>query len=98
MILVNDMTIRRSETMAMALKCAPNSFIIRNRSSRANGTVDPLQLPGGLKLYLTALGFYYPDWKLVQKNGVTIDIPVNYTLESLKMGSDLWIEKALEQI
>lgn len=98
MILVDEITTSQSETMALALRSIPNSLIIGNMTAGANGNVLPFQLPGGLIFNTSMVGFYYPDLEILQRNGVKIDIPVDYLPEKIKHGADLWIEKALEQI
>ena len=43
-------------------------------------------------------GAFYPEWKLNQRGGVTIDIPVEQTVEDIAAGEDMWIRKAIEYI
>ena len=43
-------------------------------------------------------GAFYPEWKLNQRDGVTIDIPVEQTVEDIAAGEDMWIRKEIEYI
>lgn len=97
-ILVDENTISRSETMTMAFASIPNAIVIGNTSAGANGNVITLPLLYGIELNLPVLGFYYPNWNLVQKKGVKIDVLIEHTLNNTKAGSDPWIEKAIELI
>jgi len=38
------------------------------------------------------------QWEILQRKGVKIDIPVSPTVNDIKEGRDVWIEKAIEII
>lgn len=97
-ILVDENTQSAGETWAMSHRLAPNSIIVGRQTAGANGNVGRIYLPGGIEFKYTQLGAYYPNWVKLQREGVKIDIPVSPTLDDIKAGRDVWIEKAIEII
>lgn len=97
-ILVNEMTQSFGELMSVAYRVAPKSAVIGTQTAGANGHVGYLYLPRGIKFTYTMAGAFYPEWKLNQRDGVTIDIPVEQTVEDIAAGEDMWIRKAIEYI
>jgi C-terminal processing protease CtpA/Prc len=47
---------------------------------------------------ISGVGIYYPDGREVQRAGVKVDIPVNYTKEAIANGKDPILEKTIEMI
>lgn len=84
--------------MSVAYRVAPKSAVIGTQIAGANGHVGYLYLPRGIKFTYTMAGAFYPEWKLNQRDGVTIDIPVEQTVEDIAAGEDMWIRKAIEYI
>lgn len=97
-ILVDENTQSAGETWAMEHRLAPNSIMIGRQTAGANGNIGRIYLPGGIEFKYTQLGAYYPDWEILQREGVKIDIPVSPTVDDIKAGRDVWIEKAIEII
>ncbi len=97
-ILVDENTISHGEFSAMAYRKAPLAMVIGNKTVGADGDIGTFYLPGGNVVTYTAIGVYYPNWKICQRSGITIDIKVTPTLQELKNGQDIWIEKALQYI
>lgn len=97
-ILVDENTQSAGETLSMMHRLAPNSLIVGRQTAGANGNVKKMFLPGGVLLQYTLYGAYYPNWEILQRKGVKIDIPVSPTFEDIKNGRDVWIEKAIELI
>ena len=97
-ILVNEMTQSFGELMSVAYRVAPKSAVIGTQTAGANGHVGYLYLPRGIKFTYTMAGAFYPEWKLNQRDGVTIDISVEQTVEDIAAGEDMWIRKAIEYI
>jgi C-terminal processing protease CtpA/Prc len=87
-ILVNEMTQSFGELMSVAYRVAPKSAVIGTQTAGANGHVGYLYLPRGIKFTYTMAGAFYPEWKLNQRDGVTIDIPVEQTVEDIAAGED----------
>jgi C-terminal processing protease CtpA/Prc len=97
-ILVDEGTMSFSELRSMAYRKAINSKIIGTSSAGAVGPVDHFYLPEGLFFQYAGAASYYPDWEVAQRKGVKIDIPVKQTVEDIRNGRDVWMEKAIQFI
>lgn len=97
-ILVDENTQSAGETGAMMYRIAPNSMIVGRQTAGANGNIGKLCLPGGIMFQYTWNGAYYPYWEILQRKGVKIDFLVSPTVDDIKAGRDVWIEKAIEII
>ena len=82
----------------MAYREAANSKIIGTPTSGAAGSFGSFNLPGVLSFEYTDAGLYYPNWEEYERTGVKIDIPVKQTVEDIRKGRDMWMEKAIEYI
>lgn len=97
-ILVNENTQSHGEFSAMAYRKAPQSITIGSTTAAADGNIAQFYLPGKILFTYTGLGAYYPEWRECQRKGVDIDIEVRPTVEEIRKGQDVWIEKAIEYI
>ncbi len=97
-ILVDEHTQSAGETYSMMHRLAPNSIIVGRQTAGANGPVNKVYLPGNVFIQHTLNGAYYPNWEVLQRNGVKIDIHVSPTVNDIKEGRDVWIEKAIQLI
>ncbi|MDR2056921.1 MAG: hypothetical protein LBP83_01300 [Dysgonamonadaceae bacterium] len=97
-LLVNEWTESYSEYLTMALQANPRTITIGNSSSGADGNITILEFPGKVQTCFSGIGIYYPDMTQTQRTGVKIDYIVEPTLESIKNGIDLPLEKALAVI
>lgn len=97
-ILVNENSMSRAEFCAMAFSKAPRNAVIGRTTAGADGTIGLFYLPRYIHFRYTALGIYYPDWKICQRKGVNIDIIVEPTVQDILEGKDVYIEKAIEYI
>lgn len=97
-ILVNERTQSVGEARSMAYRNAVNSRIIGSASAGAIGPISRFNLPMGINFIYSANGMYYPDWKPIQRKGVRIDIPIKETVEDIRNGKDVWMEKAIQYI
>lgn len=97
-ILVDENTQSAGESLTMQHRLAPNSFILGRQTAGANGNVCRIPIPGGGFFTYTWNGAYYPNWEILQREGVKIDIPVSPTIDDIKAGRDVWIEKAIKII
>lgn len=97
-IIVNENTISHGEFTSMAYRKAPNSKIIGSQTAGADGNITTIYLPGAISFTYTALGAYYPNWENCQRIGIKIDIPVLPTVQDIKEGKDVWMERAIEYI
>lgn len=97
-ILVNENNQSAYETWPMLYRLSTNSVIIGTQTAGANGNIASVNLPGGIKFTYTGLGAYYPNWEQLQRVGVKIDIPIFPTIQDIKEGRDVWVERAIEYI
>ena len=97
-ILVNENTQSFGEMCSIIFRGSPHSVIIGTQTAGANGHVGYLYLPRAIKAKFTAAGAFYPNWGMNQRSGVKIDIPVEQTVEDIKVGEDVWIRKAIEYL
>lgn len=97
-ILVNEETQSQAEYTAMAFQVAPKARVFGSQTAGADGNVSEIVLPGGFKTYMTGIGVYYPDGTETQQIGVKIDEPVKPTIQSVREGRDIVLEKALEYL
>lgn len=87
-ILVDETTQSASEFIVMALRTAPKSAVIGSQTAGADGDVSKILLPGGVSTSISGLGVYYPNGKGTQRTGISIDIQVKQTLQSIRNGED----------
>lgn len=97
-ILVNEAVMSVGEVRSMIYRNAINSKIIGTTTTGAVGPCGELNLPIGIRFSYSANGMYYPDWEPFQRKGVKIDIPIRETVEDIRDGKDVWMEKAIQYI
>lgn len=97
-LIINEFTQSQPEFTAMALRVAPNARVIGSPSTGADGNVVEIQLPGGIKTYISGIGIYYPDGTKTQRIGIIPDEYIRPTREGIKEGRDELLEKAIELI
>ncbi|WP_426480797.1 S41 family peptidase [Chryseobacterium sp. R2ACT005] len=94
-ILVDEITQSASEFLTMALRTAPKSAVIGSQTAGTDGDLCEIPLPGGIMTAISGLGIYYPNGKGTQRTGISIDIQVKPTLQSIRKGDDALIQKAI---
>lgn len=98
-ILVDENTQSAGETVSIWFSHAPLSTVIGCQTAGANGNISfDYPLPHGIRFTYSGLGAYYPNGEILQRKGVKIDIPIFPTVQDIKEGKDIWIEKAIEYI
>lgn len=97
-LLVRTWTQSASESLAMWLQQRSDGVTVGSRTAGADGTVTPIDLPGGIRTCFSGLGWYYPDGREVQRNGLLIDREAEPTLEDLLAGRDPAHELAMQLI
>lgn len=95
-ILINEKTQSHAEFCTMMYRTLPNSIVIGNTTSGADGNVVKIQLPGGVNSYFSGIGIYYPDGTGTQRVGIIPDIYVWPTAKGIREGRDEILEKAIE--
>jgi hypothetical protein len=97
-VLINDETMSQSELSVMIMKNAPKCITIGTQTAGAVGDVSTLPLPGGIKINYSGLGYYLPDYGLVQQKGIIPDIEVKTTRSGIIENKDEILERAMEYI
>lgn len=97
-ILVDINSISQAEHAAMAFGIGNRAIVVGEQTAGANGDVIRFWLPGNIQIMISGVGIYYPDGKEVQRAGVKVDIPVEYTIEAIANGKDAILEKTIEMI
>ncbi len=95
-ILISERSQSHAEFCAMMYRTLPNSIVIGNTTSGADGDVVGIRLPGRVCSYFSGIGIYYPDGTETQRVGIIPDIYVWPTVQGIREGRDELLEKALE--
>jgi C-terminal processing protease CtpA/Prc len=95
-ILISERSQSHAEFCAMMYRTLPNSIVIGNTTSGADGDVVGIWLPGRVCSYFSGIGIYYPDGTETQRVGIIPDIYVWPTVQGIREGRDELLEKALE--
>jgi len=93
-VLINEGTKGGGERLVMALRACPQVIIVGNTTAGAPALVASLPLPGGMKLFFSSIGLYWPDGKMVHGDGIRIDEHVQPSIEGLIDRRDEMLEKA----
>ena len=96
--IVNATSQSQAEYTTMAFQSAPNVTVIGSTTAGADGNVSPIILPGGIYTLISGIGVYYINDDETQRKGIKVDIELKPTIESIKDGKDLLMEKAIEII
>ncbi|MDR2586280.1 MAG: peptidase S41 [Prevotellaceae bacterium] len=97
-VIVNEETLSQAEYTAMAFRAGDNTTIIGSQTSGADGNVSEIVLPGSIKTSFSGIGVYYPDGRETQRIGIVPDIIVKPTIQGIREGRDVLLEKAIEII
>ncbi len=93
-VLVNQFSQSQAEFTIMAFEASKNSTVIGSTTAGSDGNVSSLVLPGGLKVYFSGIGIYYPNGDPAQKVGVRIDHFVQPSIKGIEAGVDEVLEYA----
>ena len=97
-ILVDEETMSHAEFTAMALEAAPSAVVVGSMTAGADGNISQIPLPGGLGVWLSGIGIFYPDGTATQRVGIKVDVAVQPTLAGIREGRDEVIEAAVHVI
>ena len=97
-ILINHFTLSRGEYATMLLKLAPTATLIGTQTAGADGSATTVALPGNYRAMFSGQGIFYPNGAQTQRVGIMPDIKVDNTLQSELMGTDPFMQRALELI
>ena len=80
----------------MALQAFPGATVVGSQTAGADGDVARIVLPGGITTRISGLGIYYPDSSQTQRTGVVPDVEVLETVEDIRSGRDVVLERAIK--
>jgi C-terminal processing protease CtpA/Prc len=97
-ILVDEQTMSRAEFTCMALQASPNATVIGSQTSGSDGDVSYIDLPGGIQMYFSGIGIFYPDGGPTQRIGIVPDIEKRPTVTGIQQGLDEVLDRAIQFI
>lgn len=95
-ILVNEHTQSRAESLAMLFQTLPNSVVVGSQTAGANGDVARILLPGNFNASFSNVIIEYPDGRQSQKTGIQLDYQIEIRVEDILDERDPYIEFAVE--
>jgi len=96
-ILIDEGAISHAEHVGLAFEAAcfcPVTFI-GSSTMGANGNVVSLSLPGGLNMSFTGMDVRHGDGRQLQRVGLVPHIPVRPTIEDVREGRDVVLDRAI---
>jgi hypothetical protein len=93
--IVDASTQSQAEYTTMAFQTAPDMTVIGSTTAGADGNVSPIILPGGIYTLISGIGVYYVNEEETQRKGIKINMELSPTVESIRNGKDLLMEKAI---
>jgi C-terminal processing protease CtpA/Prc len=99
-VLVNEENYSAMESLLMAIKIRRSEVVfVGSTTQGCDGQRYGVDLPGDRKVWFTGLGdWQYPDGSQFQRIGIHPDIFVEPSVQSVRDGEDLILNKALEYI
>ncbi|TAE27572.1 MAG: peptidase S41 [Cytophagales bacterium] len=97
-ILVNEETQSQAEYTTMAFRNAPGAVVLGSITAGADGNISAIELPGGIRTWISGIGVNYPDGRETQRIGVGVDVEMHSTRAGLREGRDELLERAIEII
>ena len=95
-ILTGTGSISAVETTVAVLADHHLATIVGATTAGTNGNINVITLPAGYGLQFSGLRVIRRDGRLIQRNGITPDIPVAATLRSVERGEDRVLARAVE--
>lgn len=97
-LLANERSISQSEYTIMAFRKAPQAIIMGTQTAGADGDVATVSLPGCIYTYISGIEILYPDGGQTRQIGLSPDIEVRATVESIAKGDDIQLEQAIKYL
>lgn len=97
-MLMDARTISQAEHTGLFLKAANGTTFIGSPTGGADGDVTRLRLPGGITAGFTDQAVRHPDGTQLQRRGLQPDVAVRPTIESVRRGDDVVLQKAIEHL
>ncbi|MEM7086743.1 MAG: S41 family peptidase [Bacteroidota bacterium] len=98
MLLVDENTLSFGEFFVMALQVLENVYTVGSQTAGEDGNQVSIDMPGGMKMFMSSLGIYYPNGDDSQRSGVKIDKIVNQKIDDVKAGTDPVLNYALMKL
>lgn len=98
LLLFNETTQSVGELSCMMLQSAENVISIGSQTAGADGSAEPIVLPGGYMTRFSGMGVYYSDGRHTQRIGIQPNIIVQPTIQSIRKNEDVVLEKAIDFI
>jgi C-terminal processing protease CtpA/Prc len=95
-LLIDENVQSDTETACMLFQTCQQVTLIGTPTAGANGYMALIQLPGGIRTGFSVMGVYYPNGKTNQRTGIQPDIYAANTVEYVREGRDMIIERAIE--
>ena len=97
-ILVDEYTLSFGEYFVMALQQLEQATVVGSQTAGEDGNQAGIDLPGGVRLFMSSLGIYYPNGELTQRKGIKIDHLVSLSIDDIRYNTDSLIKKAVSII
>jgi len=94
-ILFDERTQCQAEYTCMGLEQFPNATKIGSTTAGGDGNIAYVYVPGNIKIMVTFLGVYYPDYTPTQRVGIIPDYEIKPTIAGIRAGKDEVLEFAL---
>ena len=95
-LLVDENTLSFGEYFVMAMQMLENVQVIGSQTAGEDGNQVGIDMPGGMRMFLSSLGIYYPNGKNTQRSGIKIDQIVSPTIDDIQSGTDRVFNVGLE--
>jgi hypothetical protein len=96
-VLVNEFTQSLAESVAAELRLRPNTVIMGSQTAGTTGNIVWTEYPGGISTTFTGVGVRGVNNSFVEKQGVTIDLPVDLSVKKLAASKDYLLELAIKE-
>ncbi len=97
-VLVNENTLSFGEYFVMALQMLDNVEVIGSQTAGEDGNQVGIDMPGGIRMFMSSLGIYYPNGANSQRAGVKIDDIVTENIEDIELGNQSLINYAINKL
>lgn len=94
-VLVDERSQSNAENVGLLLEATSKATIIGGQTSGVNGNITNIDLPGGLRVYMTGMEVRRADGRQFQRIGLHPHIPVRPTAKGLAEGRDEVLERAI---
>lgn len=97
-LLVDSNTLSFGEYFVMGLQTQRHVKVLGSQTAGEDGNQVGIEMPGGMRMFFSSLGIYYPNGELTQRSGISIDVPVNLTVEDIKNNQYPFLMTALDHL